>query len=219
MIRTISYPPSEGSQTPPPSYASFIFKRDEDHINRTQPLTYPNNYPGPPLTDGFTPYGPSIVTTNHETRLSKTIRRYLVFSGLITMVFAFVAVGIQMSFLISHLITYYYYGFWGGILLFLTGLNTITLDKRQRGVHCLKLAYTFIWQTIFIGATFAIGLAIVLTDKCDNNVGNSPMNNRACLRSFTVLNGILLAAFGVALLQAILNGLIFCILSRKYTQF
>ncbi|CAF1259284.1 unnamed protein product [Rotaria sp. Silwood1] len=211
---------------PPPPYNSLVYKKDDDEFDRiqsstyfdnsNQPFVYFNNYPGPPLTDGHVQIDQINQSINHDHIISKNIRIYLILNGIITIICGFISIAIQISIIASHLIIYYYYGFWGGLFLIFIGLSTIALYNHHRTDYS-KLSYLFFWQSAFVGILLGVGIIIILTDKCNDKTTENDNDDHKCRNSYRVLNGFLLGTFAVIFLQSIIHGLIFLILKRKHS--
>jgi len=208
---------------PPPPYATVVYKIDDydfdtnpppDYLDvDTQSVVYINNYPGPPLTDGQVQGVRNNTSVNHENLISRKVCIYLLLNGLITILFGFAAIGLQIGIVVSNSITYYYYGFWGGAVLLSTGLSTAVLYNHHYRIDYLKLFHSFFWQMMIAAVLFGIGIVIIITDTCDDN---SADNGSQCKNSYKILNGFLLGIFGLALLQSGLNACVFGILKRRY---
>jgi hypothetical protein len=217
-------------QAPPPTYRSIIDKLENYNDLTSLPPTYTditnpsvvyvNNYPGPPLTDGVV----QIITSNHNSVnqdipigniLSKKMRTYLAISGIITIVFGLIAIGLQIGLLASHSIVYYYYGFWAGTLIISIGISTIMLNNRYRTYDLSKYFRSFICQAVFLAVVFGFGIIIILTDTCDEDTSDDDGNDDACKHSYKILNGFLLTVIGFTFVQSIINTLIIGYLKRR----
>jgi hypothetical protein len=217
---------NDGAQIPPPPpYTTVIFKIDENEFDRIPPpsysdidnqsVVYVNNYPGPPLTDGHVQTGPDNTTVDHDTVISKQLRIYLIISGLITVIFGCSVVGLQIGIIASNSIVYYYYGFWGGILIIGIGLSTVILYK-HRTANYVKLFHSFFWQMLLLAMLFGIGVVILLTDRCNDNGTDDSVTNVSCQNSYKILNGFLIGCFASVFVQSIVNSVVFGILKRQH---
>ncbi|CAF1085981.1 unnamed protein product [Adineta steineri] len=212
---------------PPPPYTSVIYKTDNHNFDSNLPpnysdaigqsVVYINNYPGPPITDGYVQTTQDNISTHQENFMSKTTRIYLIVNALIMILFGLICVGIQIGILTSHSIIYYYYGFWGGGFLVGIGITILILFKRRNQIDYTNIFYSFFWHTIFVGIVFAVGLVIVFTDKCDDNATENVSNSQMCRHSYKLLNGILLGSFALALVQSITNTIVFGCLKRRHS--
>jgi hypothetical protein len=217
----ISSESSENNQLPPPPpYATVIYKIDElipppaYSDVEAQSMTYINNYPGPPLTDGQVQGTQNLSSNIPETRQTKNVRSYLIVNGIITILFGTIIIGIQIGILATNSIIYYYYGFWGGAIIISFGIGSILFRKRGYTIDYQKLFHSFFWQMILIGIVFAIGIVIVLTDKCDDNATENDGTNQPCKHPRKILNGLLLAMFASTFALSIINVIIFGCLKR-----
>jgi hypothetical protein len=223
---------TDDNQPPPPSYPSAIYKLENYDARPPPPsysdannpsVTYINNYPGPPLTDGTV----QIVTSNPHSvirqiptgsYLSKKMRIYLTCNGILTIFFGLVIIGLQIGLLASHSIVYYYYGFWAGAIIISIGISTIIFKNRYQTYNYEKYFRSFIVQAIFIAVVFSFGIIIISTDTCDDktfeNDGDGD-NDDTCKSSYKILNGFLLTIIALAFLQSLINTLIIGILKRR----
>ena len=220
----------EENQTipPPPTYENFIEKyRSQTSLppNYTDingsSVVYINNYPGPPVADGVV----QMTTSNNDfinqeisqtSSLSKSVRTYLIVTGILIIIFGLPAIGIQIGLIASHAIVYYYYGFWAGVLIITVGVSTILLVRHHRTYNLSKYFRTTLYQTIFVAVVFGFGLIIMLTDTCDGQLSEEDGSDDACKRSYKILNGILIAVISLTLLQTIVNTFVFGYLKRRY---
>ncbi|CAF3325008.1 unnamed protein product [Rotaria sp. Silwood2] len=223
MSNNVNNETNESSQSsPPPPYNSVVYKKDENEFNRIQSSTHFDvnnqsfvdfdNYPGPPLTDGYIHVDQNNLSINHNNIISKKIHIYLIVNGIITIIFGFISIAIQISIIKLHLITYYYYGFWGGLFLVVIGLCTMA---HHHGMDNSKIFHSFLLQSVCVGILFAIGIIIILTDTCTDNTAENDNGNHLCSHSYKVLNGFLLSTFAIIFLQSIMNGIIFFILRKQ----
>jgi hypothetical protein len=208
---------------PPPPYATAIYKLDEADYNTIPPpaysdvdaqsITYINNYPGPPLTDGQVQAIQNPPSNIQETRRTKNVRIHLMISGILTILFGIISIGIQIGILATNSIIYYYYGFWGGAIIISFGIGSILFQRRRYSIDYLKLFRSFFWQMVLIGIVFSIGIVIILTDKCDDDATENDGITQ-CRHSRKILNGFLLATFASAFVLSIINVIIFAIFKR-----
>jgi hypothetical protein len=205
---------------PPPPYATLIYKIDEtipppaySDVD-TQSLTYINNYPGPPLTDGQVQGSQTPPMDIPETRREKAVRVYLIINGIITILFGAAVIGIQIGILVTNSIIYYYYGFWGGAIIISFGIGSILFRKSRHSIDYHKLFHSFFWQMVLVGVVLAIGIVIVLTDKCDDNATEDNDMPQPCKQSRKIFNGFLLAIFSSTFALSIINAIIFGCLKR-----
>jgi hypothetical protein len=229
---------TDDTEVSPPSYPSVIYKLKNyssenyddfpppppppDYSDANNPsVVYINNYPGPPLTDGIV----QIVTSNNipindevamRNSLSKRTRIYLIINGIITIVFGFTIIGIQIGLLASHSIVYYYYGFWAGCIIISIGISTILFTNRYRTYDLTKYFRSFLLQTVFVAVVFGFGIIIILTDTCVDNDSDFDGNDDSCKNSYKILNGFLIAMIALTFLQSIINTIIMAILKRRY---
>lgn len=209
---------------PPPPYTTVIYKTDDydfdgnpppNYADVGQSVVYINNYPGPPLTDGQVQTSLDNVSTNHESIISKKVCIYLLVNGCITILLGLAAVGLEIGIVVSNSIIYYYFGFWGGALVIGIGISTV-LYHRYRINH-IKMFQSFFWQMIVIAVIFGIGIVIILTDKCDD-ISTDSTGDRQCRESYKILNGFLLGTFAMALLQSIVNVIVFGIMKKRHPR-
>lgn len=209
---------------PPPPYTAVIYKLNENEFERNPPaysdvdaqsITYINNYPGPPLTDGYVPTSEILRTINQNSLISKKLFIYLIIDGIITIILGIAAVSLQIAILASKSIIYYYYGFWGGAIVISLGISTLVLYRHRCNLDSTKLFHSFSCQLFLISVIFIIALIIILTDKCDDNGTENDGTNQVCQKSNKILNGFLFAMFVVAFFQAIINTIAFAIIKRQ----
>ncbi|CAF0833750.1 unnamed protein product [Adineta ricciae] len=211
----------------PPPYTAAVEKLSEFNQDLNPPpiytdingqsVTYINNYPGPPLTDGCIDMVSEVRSSSPENIMPKKTRIYLLINGLLTIFFSLAAVGLQIGILTLHSIIYYYYGFWAGAFLICMGVNTIFMYRHHSRKTYSNLFHAFFWQMILIGVVLGIGVIIILTDKCnDNNTDSaSPSRDPSCEVSYKALNGFLIGIFALAFLQSVFNTLVFGTLKRR----
>jgi hypothetical protein len=221
---------SNENQSSPPTYRSVIEKFENynqfpalppDYTDINSPaVVYINNYPGPPLTDGVVqinttntrPVNPDVLRVGF---LSKKMRMYLIISGIITICFGLIAIGLQIGLLASHSLVYYYYGFWAGVLIISIGLSTIMFSNRYRTYDLAKYFRSFICQAVFVAVVFGFGIIIIVTDTCDEQTSDNDDTDDACKHSYKILNGFLITIIALTFLQSILNTLIMGNLKRR----
>jgi hypothetical protein len=201
----------------PPPYTSVGCGENENEFDEILPPSYSdinnqsvvfiNNYPRPPLTDG---YVQDDLSLNYRIILPKQIRVYLIVNGIITILFGFMSIGIQIEIIILHSINHYYYGFWGGALIIAIGISTVVSNNYYLTLDSSRLFKILFLKTMYIAVLFSTGIIIMLIDRCDNN-------DDLCKRSFPILNEFLLGIFGLAFLLSIINGAIFRFLNNVYS--
>jgi hypothetical protein len=209
---------------PPPPYTSVVYKLDENQFDRIPPpsysdidgqsITYINNYPGPPLTDGQVQGVQDSTSTIPNITIPKKMRVYFLVNGIITILLGIVSIGLQIAILASNSIIYYYYGFWGGGIIIGIGISTILFYKRHHNFDYSKLCHSFFWQTILVAIVFGVGIIIIVTDKCNDNNTENNANVQSCEHSYQIINGFLLGIFALAFVQSIINTIVFGILKR-----
>ena len=226
----------DDTQPPPPTYQSVIYKIGDyssstSYDARPAPPSYSdlnptsvvhiNNYPGPPLTDGTVQIitGPQVSTDQQrsaESFLTKKLRLFSIINGIITIALGLVTIGLQVGLIVSHSMLYYYFGFWAGALILSIGISTLMFNSGHHAYNLRRYFRSFIWQAIFIGIVFCLGIIIFVTDKCDKKSSNSDSDEEKCNSSYKILNGFLLGIIGVSLLQSIVNILIIAMVRRRY---
>ena len=212
----------------PPPYTSIVYKINDNPFDQTAPpayddvtqlsVTYINNYPGPPLTDGHVQIPTLISSGNQHSILSKRFHRYLIITGLITILLGFAAVGIQIGIIVSKSILYFYYGFWGGAVILSIGLNTLFMYNHTRTWDYVRLFRSFVWQTIVVGIIFAIGVIIIVTDRCNDSGTEDQGASSTCQHSSRFFNGFLITVFALALAQSVLNSILSRALQYRHTR-
>lgn len=211
---------------PPPPYTSVIYKSNEEASWENYPpptysdvdqLSSPNNYPGPPLTDGCVQIVPadSSVVVSPPRQITKKLRIFLLINGLITLLCAFAAIGLQIGLIVTKSILYYYYGFWAGALIFSVGINTLMLIHHSRHFDLPRWIRSYFWESMLIAVVFIIGIVIIATDQCNDNGtdddGNSstPPRSSNCRPTNRILMGIIIGTVGVTMFQTVLSTLFF----------
>lgn len=223
----------DNTQLQPPPYTTIIYKLSGNSFDNNPPpsyndvdthsVVYVNNYPGPPLTDGFVQTNEQQqVSTNQECIFSKTTLIYLKITGFITILLGIIAFDLQIVLVASKSILHYYYGFWGGAVLVAIGISTLALYKHRYIIDYNRLCHSFFCQMFINGIIFIISIVILTTDKCNDDgtesSSNNNNNNQTCENSNTILNGFLLAMFIIGFIQSIINTILFTSLKRKYSN-
>ena len=210
---------ADSPQIPPPPYTTVVYKLNE-HTGHgifppaysdidAQSITYVNNYPGPPLTDGHVQTNGEISINYVHTRRSKTIRLYLIINGIVMILIGMAIVGIEIGILVTDSIMYYYYGFWGGAIIISLGVGDVLLSKQRHFSDQRKVFRSFFWQMILTAVVLGVGVAIVLTDRCNDSGTESHGVYAPCKRSHRILDGCLLGMFALSFLLSIINTIFF----------
>ena len=206
-------------QVPPPPYMTVIYKLNENDRHGIFPpaysdidgqsITYVNNYPGPPLTDGRVQTNDEISINYVQTRRSKSIRVYLIINGLLTILIGMAIAGIEIGILVSDSISYYYYGFWGGAIIISIGIGDILLSKKRHSTDYNKIFRSFFWQMILVGFVLAAGITIILTDRCNDDGTEHHGEYSPCKQSYKILDGFLLGLFALTFVLSVINTILF----------
>lgn len=213
---------SDELTTAPPSYASLVYKADENEfdynsppsysdVNNPSSIVYINNYPGPPSTDGIVQVLTEPISAA-EIRLAKSICIYLIIIGIITLLCGLATIGLQIGMLVRHLTQYYYYGFWGGIIIVSIGFNTLAFLRHRYTTTIYQIFRASIWQMLSVLIVFTIGMIILLTDKCHTTESES-----SSCHPLKIFNGFLFGIFAFQLVLSIIHLLIFSFLKREQT--
>lgn len=212
----------------PPPYTSTVYKTPDNRFDPTSPptyndvthpsVTYINNYPGPPLTDGHVQMPGLSVPNAQRIILSKRFHRYLVLNGFLTILLGCAAIGIQIGVIVSKSILFFYYGFWGGAVILSIGLNTLFLHNHSRAWDDTRLFRSFVWQAVVVAILFAVGVVIIFTDQCNDNGTEDGGHATPCRKSNRFFNGLLIAIFGLTLAQSILNASICRIIRHRHAR-
>lgn len=223
------------NQLPPPTYNSAIQKLSAESLNSSatfpappnysdidfSSVVYINNYPGPPSAEGIVqivtyPEANVIEQSTVSTVANRRIRRFLFFNGIATTILGIFAIVLQIVLVTTHSTLYYYMGFWAGALILSLGISTFVLNNRHATANLRKLFRSFLWQGLFIGVIFIIGLIIILTNQCRKRSSISTSTYGPCDNTDEYLNAFLLAIIGLSLLQTMIILLVIGIARRRY---
>jgi hypothetical protein len=129
-----------------------------------------------------------------------------------------IAFGLEIAIIASNLIIYYYYGFWGGAVLITLGISSLLLYKHRSTTDYSKLFRSFFCQMMLVAALLAIGIVIVVTDKCDDDATENDGSDSTCRPTHKILNGFLIGIFALELVLSIIDTIIFGILSKRHSM-
>lgn len=215
----INHENSDLSQIPPPPYTSVVYKLNESDQQGIFPpaysdidgqsITYVNNYPGPPLSDGHVRTNDAISIYHAQTRRSKNIRLYLIINGILTLLIGIAIVGIEIGILVTDSIIYYYYGFWGGAIIIMLGIGDILLGRKRHSNDYNKIFRSFFWQMILVAIILGAGITIIVTDRCNDNGTINHGEYMPCKQSHKILDGCLLGLFAFTFLLSVINTILF----------
>lgn len=190
---------------PPPSYADI----------QNNSMTYINNYPDPPLTDGVVQFSSVDSTTNIiGITTSKKFRRFLLISGLLTLSFGFAEIGVQLAIILNRSVIHYYYGFWCGAVLLTIAVNTIIVSRNRQVIYS-KLFHSSFWEVIVVSIMLIVGIIIVTTGRCDDDIPFTDSRPSRCQKSGVALDAFLIILVALPLIQSISNTVLFRILSQR----
>ena len=216
---------SESSVTfpAPPPYTSVLYKTSDAPSDSIPPpnyadidnyrLTYINNYPEPPPTDGVVEPVRTNSITSGEIRLSKNVRLLLLISGILITIYGVTAVGLEIAIIVDELILYYYFGFWAGILILTVAVNMILLVSRHQSVNYSRIIRSSFWQMIIIGAILIVGVAIIASDRCSD--GSPMFDQRQCRKSNRTFDALLITCVALTFTQVVFNTILYKNLQRR----
>lgn len=217
----------------PPSYNVAIYKAENSFESpptystlNDNSIGFSNNYPGPPITDGTVQIidrnqcsSSSTNQTNLHAIIRQRLNHFLIINTFIWILLGIVVIGLQILLVATQSVVYYYFGFWSGTLLITVGIANLLAKRSGRNLNFKNLLYWFILQMILVGSIFGIGVAILLTDGCDDNSLGNDSPTSPCSHSYMVVNIILCVIVGFGTLQSIVDVCVALVAYRRFPNF